>query len=40
MGMGVFGDFVSSVIGMEINDPMIEDDGVRNEEMFKSMKSK
>lgn len=40
VGVGVFGDFVGSVTGMEINDPMIEDDRVRKEEMIKSIKSK
>lgn len=40
VGVGVFGDFVGAVTGMETQDLMIEEDRVRKEEIIKNIKAK
>lgn len=40
VGVGVFGDFVGAVTGMETNDLMVEEDRIKKEELIKSIKNK
>jgi len=39
LGVGVFGDFVGAVTGMESSDPMLEDDRIKKEEIIKKIKN-
>lgn len=40
VGVGVFGDFLGAVTGMESSDLMTEEDRVVNEKLIKSIKNK